>query len=158
MAILRVRRFDGVWEEVPAIVGRKGDQGDPITVKNVVESNDDGGSNIITFSDDKSITIKNGNRGGKGDSATVNGVNALKIEGRDGIGATQNGDVLTLHLTGEGNEAGAVATILNRTTKVTEADTNYGTLMARGSAFYTSETVPTDRNNMVDGAIYWVYK
>lgn len=186
MAILRIKNSAGVWVEIPAIVGRKGDKGDkgdkgeqgiqgiqgqqgvqgiqgqqgqkgdPITVKSFTPSNQDGGSNVVVFSDNTSIDVKNGSKGTKGadgTNATINGVPALVIEGKNGIGATQNGNVLTLHLTGESNEAGAAATLLNRSTKVNEADTNYTTLMARGSSLNATEVTPT-----VTGAIYWTYK
>lgn len=56
--------------------GEKGDKGDTgsagkdgtsVTVKSVSESSADGGSNVITFSDGKTVTIKNGTKGAKGD-------------------------------------------------------------------------------------------
>lgn len=159
MAILRIKDKNGVWQEIPAIKGGKGDKGDKgdsLTVQNVTESNADGGNNSVVLSDGSTINIKNGRTGTKGAdgvNATINGVTALVIEGKNGIGATQNGNVLTLHLTGEGNEAGSAASLLNRSTKVNEADTNYTTLMARGSSLNATEATPT-----VTGAIYWTYE
>lgn len=150
MAILRIRNASGDWEEVPAIVGRKGD---PLTVKSFVPSLADGGENVTEFSDGTRIGIRNGSQGNKGADATINGVTALVIRGRDGIGLTQDGNVVTLHLTGGGNEAGEAATILNRSTKVNEDDTNYTTIMARGSSLNATEVTPT-----VSGAIYWTYE
>lgn len=44
-----------------------GKDGDSVTVSNVSESTEDGGSNIVTFSDGKTLTVKNGSKGGKGD-------------------------------------------------------------------------------------------
>ena len=55
--------------------GPKGDKGDTgatgasgtsVTVKSVSESTADGGSNVVTFSDGKTITIKNGSKGSTG--------------------------------------------------------------------------------------------
>lgn len=46
-----------------------------------------------------------------------------------------------------------VKTVINRTTSVAAADTNYTTYMARGMALNTSDTNPT-----VNGAISWTYK
>ena len=52
--------------------GDKGDKGDTgtsgtsVTVKSVSESTADGGSNVVTFSDGKTITIKNGSKGSTG--------------------------------------------------------------------------------------------
>ena len=64
---------------VPGDKGDKGDKGDTgapgsngtngtsVTVKSVSESTADGGSNVVTFSDGKTVTIKNGSKGSKGD-------------------------------------------------------------------------------------------
>ena len=43
-----------------------GKDGASVTVKKVVESTADGGSNVVTFSDGKTVTIKNGKKGGDG--------------------------------------------------------------------------------------------
>lgn len=51
-----------------------------------------------------------------------------------------------------GADEAALNTRLNRTTNVDEADTNYTTYMARGSALFPSETIPT-----ADGTIAWHY-
>ena len=47
--------------------GLPGAAGTSVTVKNVSESTADGGSNVVTFSDGKTVTIKNGSKGSKGD-------------------------------------------------------------------------------------------
>lgn len=50
--------------------GKKGEDRESITVESVTESvtesTEDGGSNVVIFSDGKSITIKNGSKGGTG--------------------------------------------------------------------------------------------
>lgn len=46
--------------------GRDGANGTSVTVVSVVESAEDGGSNIVTFSDGKSVTVKNGSGGSNG--------------------------------------------------------------------------------------------
>lgn len=46
--------------------GDKGDAGTSVTVKSVSESTADGGSNVVTFSDNNTITIKNGSKGSSG--------------------------------------------------------------------------------------------
>lgn len=192
MAILRIKNANGSWEEVPAIVGRKGDS---ITVKSVTPSDQDGGANVVVFSDGTEIHIKNGTKGTqgqkgvdgtngisvthswngttltvtsasgtsskdlkgeKGNNATINGVNALVIEARDGIGITQNGNTITLH--SSGSETGSASIFLNRSTRVNEADTNYTTIMARGSSLHTPDGTPSNPDNMVSGAIYWTYE
>lgn len=54
--------------------GSAGKDGTSVTVKSVSESTADGGSNVITFSDGKTVTIKNGSKGstgGKGDTGAT---------------------------------------------------------------------------------------
>lgn len=46
--------------------GAKGDPGTPVTVSKVSESGSDGGSNTVTFSDGKTLTVKNGTKGNDG--------------------------------------------------------------------------------------------
>ena len=45
--------------------------GTSVTVQSVSESTEDGGSNIVTFSDGKTVTIKNGNKGSDGADGTT---------------------------------------------------------------------------------------
>lgn len=56
--------------------GPKGDPGNSVTVVDVTESDVDGGTNLITFSDGSVLAVKNGSRGERG-PAGVNGVNGL---------------------------------------------------------------------------------
>ena len=46
--------------------GADGKDGTSVTVKSVSESSADGGSNVVTFSDGKTVTIKNGSKGSDG--------------------------------------------------------------------------------------------
>lgn len=46
--------------------GNNGKDGTSVTVKSVSESTADGGSNVVTFSDGKTVTIKNGSTGPQG--------------------------------------------------------------------------------------------
>lgn len=46
--------------------GKDGIDGTSVTVKSVSESTADGGSNVVTFSDGNTMTIKNGSKGSKG--------------------------------------------------------------------------------------------
>lgn len=48
-----------------------GKDGTSVTVKSVSESTADGGSNVVTFSDGKTLHVKNGKTGGKGDPGLV---------------------------------------------------------------------------------------
>lgn len=47
--------------------GSDGKDGTSVTVKSVSESTADGGSNVVTFSDGKTLTVKNGGKGSTGD-------------------------------------------------------------------------------------------
>ncbi len=54
--------------------GKDGANGTSVTVKSVSESTADGGSNVVTFSDGKTLTVKNGSKGstgGKGDTGAT---------------------------------------------------------------------------------------
>lgn len=61
--------------------GENGNNGTSVSVKSVSESSADGGSNVVTFSDGKTLTVKNGSKGsagaaGKDGSNGTNGTNA----------------------------------------------------------------------------------
>ena len=59
---------DGNWWVGDTNTGVKaaGEDGTSVTVKSVSESTADGGDNVVTFSDGKTVTIKNGNKGADG--------------------------------------------------------------------------------------------
>ena len=65
--------------------GKDGTNGASVTVSNVSESTVDGGSNVVTFSDGKTVTIKNGSKGSAGSNGKdgTNGTN-----GKDGLSIT----------------------------------------------------------------------
>ena len=48
--------------------GDKGADGTSVTVSSVTESQEDGGNNVVVFSDGKSLIIKNGSKGSTGDT------------------------------------------------------------------------------------------
>lgn len=53
---------DATWQ----MLASKGLDGTSVTVKSVSESGADGGNNVVTFSDGKTVTIKNGGKGSTG--------------------------------------------------------------------------------------------
>jgi hypothetical protein len=58
----------------PGKDGSAGKDGTSVTVSKVTESTADGGSNVVTFSDGKTLTVKNGSKGstgGKGDTGAT---------------------------------------------------------------------------------------
>lgn len=72
--------------------------GTSVTVMGVIDSNEDGGSNIVTFSDGKTLTVKNGSKGSSG-YTPVKGKDYFDGEdGSNGVSATHswNGTVLTV--------------------------------------------------------------
>lgn len=116
--------------------GDKGDTGTSVTVKSVSESTADGGSNVVTFSDGKTLTVKNGGMGSPG------------ANGTDGVSPTvevsKSGKVTTITITdangtktatindgedGTASEGGTGATGQRGTgiLKVTTATTSYTT-------------------------------
>lgn len=58
--------------------GSKGNDGTSVTVSKVTESTADGGTNVVTFSDGKTLTVKNGSKGNTG-SAGGRGTGILKV-------------------------------------------------------------------------------
>ena len=68
----------------PGKDGSSGKDGTSVTVKSVSESTADGGSNVVTFSDGKTVTIKNGNKGSKGDKGDKGDTGAQGIQGNPG--------------------------------------------------------------------------
>ena len=59
--------------------GAKGDPGTSVTVSSVSESSASGGSNVVTFSDGKTLTVKNGKDGEKGDPYTLTETDKTEI-------------------------------------------------------------------------------
>lgn len=56
--------------------GLPGNDGTSVSVKNITESTEDGGSNVVTFSDGKTITIRNGSKGSAGATGATGGKGA----------------------------------------------------------------------------------
>ena len=66
--------------------GAKGADGTSVTVSSVSESTANGGSNVVTFSDGKRLTVKNGTQGAKGDTGAdgKNGADGYTpVKGKD---------------------------------------------------------------------------
>ena len=69
-----------------SIKGDKGDTGaagTSVTVKSVSESTADGGSNVVTFSDGKTVTIKNGSKGSAGATGATGAAGKTPVKGVD---------------------------------------------------------------------------
>lgn len=84
----------------------------------------------------------------------VNGVNnAQLIFNRSGVLLRDNVAGKASNIYGQHNIETLRSESLNRTTKVNAHDTNYTTLMARGTSLNSAETNPT-----ANGTIAWTYK
>ena len=75
--------------------GADGKDGTSVTVSNVSESTSDGGSNVVTFSDGKSITIKNGSKGSKGDTGGTGPAGYTPQKGTDYYTASDKQEMVT---------------------------------------------------------------
>lgn len=59
-SILRVRNSDGKIIDIPVIKGRDGTS---VSITSITSSTEDGGSNVVIFSDGQTLVIKNGEKG-----------------------------------------------------------------------------------------------
>lgn len=81
---------DGTSYDITAPKGAAGTDGTSVTVTSVTESTEDGGDNVITFSDGKSVTVKNGSKGStgakgdKGDTGATGPQGPAGAPGKDG--------------------------------------------------------------------------
>lgn len=76
--------------------GAKGADGTSVTVSSVSESTADGGSNVVTFSDGKTVTIKNGSKGSTGATGAKGDKGDTGATGADGTSATITGATATV--------------------------------------------------------------
>ena len=86
---------------IQGIQGESGKDGTSVTVTKVSESTADGGSNIVTFSDGKTLTVKNGTKGSQGvqgEKGDKGDTGANGTNGKDGVSITHywNGATLTI--------------------------------------------------------------
>ena len=84
--------------------------GTSITVSNVSESTEDGGNNVVTFSDGKTLTVKNGKTGATGaagadgTSVTVSSVSESTADGGENIVTFSDGKTLTVKNGSKGSQ------------------------------------------------------
>lgn len=57
---------DDSYVYVGAYASIRGSAGTSVTISGITESDEDGGENVVTFSDDKTLTVKNGSKGKDG--------------------------------------------------------------------------------------------
>ena len=86
----RIKLTDGQSEQLTISDGKDGEDGTSVNVKSVSESTADGGNNVVTFSDGKTVTIKNGSKGSTG---------AKGDTGSNGVSCTHSWNGTTLSVT-----------------------------------------------------------
>ncbi|MEE0981472.1 MAG: hypothetical protein U0K91_07285 [Acutalibacteraceae bacterium] len=69
--------------------GADGKDGTSVTITNITESTADKGSNVVSFSDGKTLTVKNGSKGSKGDKGDKGADGSPGEKGADGKSAYQ---------------------------------------------------------------------
>lgn len=68
--ILEEAKASGEFDGQPGADGKDGKDGadgTSVTITDITESNEDGGSNVVTFSDGNTLTVKNGSKGADGE-------------------------------------------------------------------------------------------
>jgi hypothetical protein len=108
--------------------GEDGEDGASITVSSVSESTEDGGSNVVTFSDGKKLNVKNGSKGsdgatGKdGTSVTVTNVSESSTDGGTNVVTFSDGKKLNVKNGTKGSKGDTGHTPQKGTDYFTEAD------------------------------------
>lgn len=101
-SVLKVRNGNKGKDGTNGTNGKDGTNGTSITITKLEESTTDGGSNIVTFSDGKTLIVKNGNKGkdgtnGKdGTSVTILSVEGATEDGEDNIVNFSDGNTLKI--------------------------------------------------------------
>lgn len=116
----RIKVFDKTTQTWVYADKSFGKDGNSVTVANVTESTADSGSNVVTFSDGKTLTIKNGSKGGAGTSVTVSNVSENTASGGTNVVTFSDGKKLNI----KNGTNGTNATITGATATV---DANVGT-------------------------------
>lgn len=83
--------------------GVNGKDGTSVSISSITESDEDGGENVVTFSDGKTLTVKNGNKGDDGEGGGGNSVYFSEEEPTD----AKTGDFWYDESEGESEEANA---------------------------------------------------
>ena len=90
--------------------GADGKDGTSVTISNVSESTEDGGNNVVTFSDGKTLTVKNGKTGAtgaagaNGTSVTVSSVSESTADGGENVVTFSDGETLTVKNGSKGSQ------------------------------------------------------
>ena len=105
--------YEGNIKGATGATGDAGKDGTSVTVTKVSESSDDGGMNVVTFSDGSTVSIKNGSRGSAGQSGkdgtsvTVSSVSESSADGGNNVITFSDGKTLTVKNGSKGSTGAA---------------------------------------------------
>lgn len=71
MSVMRIKDANGNWQEVAALHGLPGTS---VSITSITQSTEDDGYSVVTFSDGKTLRVKNGSKGSAGEGGTGGGV------------------------------------------------------------------------------------
>lgn len=71
MSVMRIKDAQGNWQEVAALHGLPGTS---VSITSISESTEDDGYSVVTFSDGKTLRVKNGSKGSAGEGGAGGGV------------------------------------------------------------------------------------
>lgn len=128
--------------------GSNGKDGTSVTVKSVSESTADGGSNVVTFSDGKTVTIKNGSKGSSGSNGSngADGVSISSVKQTTTSTADGGSNVVTVTLS---NGTTSTFTVKNGSKGSTGATGAAGKTPVKGTDYWSA----ADKEEMIQDVI-----
>lgn len=97
------------WVNNGPLQGAKGDPGKSVSIIDIDENNAPGGSSVITFSDNKTLTVKNGSNGEAGDDGVSPTVSKSDIDGGTKVTINYKGGSTSFDvMNGKDGAAGAI--------------------------------------------------
>lgn len=96
---------DGRWAAAEAPQG--GADGESISVVSITESTEDGGENVVTFSDGSTLTVKNGSKGNTGANGKDGADGKDGVDGKDGIDGIDGTSVSIVSITQSEEDGGS---------------------------------------------------
>ena len=76
MSVMRIKDAQGHWQEVAALHGLPGTS---VSITSITQSTEDDGYSVVTFSDGKTLRVKNGSKGSAGEGGAGGGVTIVHV-------------------------------------------------------------------------------